>query len=387
MYFVGSAKTAGQFDSDSEDEHFAADGVHLSKSTYNFGNLGALCTFPFVWLCNGVRNLSKKVANLFKKTTETRQVTTEGQIFRKSRRISGRNNLQAESDVSEDEAEGAKAVSAGIFHRVSTYFYGKGSDGQSVDASRSKSYVEIPSDSFVDDEMEHETAGNGNFVPIRARQKEATQRDRLLCCLLPFLLLLLPLVLLFAGCHLRPQRFGQSATCQNLQYYSSHISDVGFAGFDGFRLVLAESTSAVFTTVAGTSGAVVNEVVSGSSKMIEIGAEKFSAVGNILFGFIRNSASAVADTAGHVGDVFQRTESDQHFEPTETEVPASGNYFSGTFYSVTLKGYQLCLDAGCSLLHLFTWIWFLYYIYNFFSSSWTEQASEQAFVLGKFVLP
>ena len=385
LYFFGSAKASGQIDSDSEDESNAAlfenQNRQISKSSWQMTSK-SLIAFPFIWTWNSVCSLANILTNPFRKTdfTETRTSSRlTGTSPRKSRRSAPKKTLQAEFDLSEDEEEGSNEIPISFGERFFQMFAGSDGTPNVVDSSN-KSYVQIPSDSFLDDSTEHETTGNGNFVAKKFCQTErSSQRNKFFCCCLPLLLILIPLLLLSSICWIKPELVQESQVCKNINEYSSQIAENIYSGFiyfgetltsiscpeffykfyENLVLVFASCIDQTVETSKALIGLIYIGFENGASYFLHfwrIVSQTFTDSFYIASDSVSTQVFIFADSMKNVYRVVFNSDSSESATSTETEAP---NYFSTLLNTPLIAAYNLFLTFFSAILNLLTWTWSL----------------------------
>lgn len=366
MHFFGSAKPIGQFDSDSEDEHAGEHPVQKANA-----NLGRIVALPFLTIWNFVQEAVRRFRSLFTTSKNVKSgddVGTEHDAVRTNSRISRRNNLHIESDVSEDEEEVADQSSNSFFHRVSALFSGSGSQVknaalQPAAGSRMKSYVEIPSDSLVEGEMEHEATGNGRFTHTQFRQKEgggSTERRKLLCCILPLILLLLPLLIFSAACQIKPE----VEVCQSFEELSSQAFNgaySGYAFFDktfsihDFIFVPLQNGASLISSTAEQSFTVLSWFLHSAAETSE---NAFFFCQDSAFTFIDSVSTNAFGLKSSISGLFRSEEDVETAQNKDEEAQRTvGDILYGFVHELLFGGFQLLCNMFASILQLLTWTW------------------------------
>ena len=347
-----------------------------------------LICFPFLWswnfLCSVTRFLSKPFVGLLinrdiqQDTTDTTVLTGKSgkRLTGTTRRAAAKTkkpDLQTDPDLSEDE-EFQEEIPKSFCETFLLYFTGNDSDISVADIDDNSSaktgfnqlYVQIPSDTLTNEQLQHETDETGLFVPQKYSPIKESKRSNLCCYIVPFLLILIPFILLLSLCWRNPDILGQDqdSICHKLIEHSSHLSEYLNSGFvqighictsifeDYFEPLFSKS----FEISAASVSALTDQII-GATKYVYSGFENGA---QIVTQSSENFLFYCSDSISSIIHLLKSKETTENATTTtESAISKVGQFFSNLVFALFSAGYNLIFAGFSAILYIFTWTWVL----------------------------
>ena len=345
-----------------------------------------LVCFPFIWswnfLCSVTRFLSKPFVGLLQ-NRDIQQYATDTTVLtgKSGKRLTGttrraaakKRDLQTASDLSEDD-EFQEEIPKSYCEKLLLYFTGNDSDilvadiddNSSVKTGSNQLYVQIPSDTLTNEQLQHETDETGLFVPQKYSPIKESKRSNLCCYIVPFLLILIPFILLLSLCWRNPDILGQDqdSICHKLIEHSSHLSEYLNSGFVQIGHIFTSIFEDYFEPLFSKSFDISAKSVSALTDQI-IGATKYvySGFGNGAKIVTQSSENFLFYCSDSISSIIQFLKSqvttDNAATTTESAISKVGQFFSNLVFALFSAGYNLVFAGFSAILYIFTWTWVL----------------------------